>query len=638
MIVVSLGAFLDADKLALYATRQKFGSTPVSVGEVFQIEHDPFSAESGIQTVSDCIRQFCARNSFKPANLTFGIGRKKYFWSLVEMPPVGRADLFKLFQYEIEMHVPAQADEIIYDVLPLDIPNTTNSKVMLVSTSKAIVIQLGEMANRAGVKLHAIEMAITALQRLINGRAKTKLAMMHGIIFRYGRLVELAIVKNGELMASHVIWGESDDQLEVNSTIAEFHVLLLSLDVHGSLNQCDRLFLAGDFSVEWIASFKEAWVGGDVIDLRDIHNESAQSDSGPLLCAKGLSLATTAEHSQFLNLLPQAMRPIHRHTGLVLTGVFTGLLLASSIVALANSFWNTQYESRWISHQIDTLESRVQEVLDINKQFSEVRKDFELLRSISRDYPSQLDVLREVTRVMPSEDSESFKKAWLESYSRNDILVTLTGQSESPEGLITILEDSDFFEKVRFDGNVAGQKFTIKAMLSRTMSSDAKASEEGDLVKDEPDSESTPTLSSDTSTNKPSDSDPSEVKENRDKGKNITIKKDESFQESEQRGPAFPRERESSSAQINPAPTPQNESPSDTNQRLGEEKSPEDIEQMKNNLFDFIKKHKEEGNVVERERNAPEPDSEEAAANFLEFLKSAADNQNAEQKEGHESN
>jgi len=56
---------------------------------------------------------------------------------------------------------------------------------------------------------------------------------------------------------------------------------------------------------------------------------------------------------------------------------------------------------------------------------------------------------------------------------------------------------------------------------------------------------------------------------------------------------------------------------------------------MKENLLSFIRDHKEEGNIVERDRDHyEEPDPEEAAANFLEFLKSASENRDGASREG----
>ncbi len=638
MILASLGVFLDGNTLAVYATRRKFGSKPFSAGEVFTLGSDPFLTAESPQEVAGFLRQFCDRYTIKPTSMTFGVSRSKYFWSLVEMPPVSRQDLFKLFQYEVEMHVPASSDAIVYDVKPLESTDTANSRVTLVSTSKQIVERLSGIASETGFQLHLIEPAMAAIQRIVlaSGQGSDGTS---AILIQNGTRCELGILKSGALVALRVMTCGGDDPDEQKHVIDECRLALLSLNANASFQSCSHLFLAGDFSQEWKQRIKELWPETDVSDLRDTESTPIACQAGPLLCARGHSLAQSSDPADLLNLLPPDRRPVHRHTGLVLTGVFTGVLLASSLLMMANSFWNTQYESTKISRQIGTMEGRVQEILDINKQYSAVRKEFEFLRSISRDYPSQLEILREITRVMPATDTEAFKKVWLESYARNEAQITLVGQSESPEGLITILEDSDYFEKVRFDGNVAGQKFTIKAMLSRISRQDIRNAEESETGRDDSDSETKPGTDPGDSSDKTSvpANGKNENGKERDKAKPGT-REDSPGSDSHSRGPAFPREPARTAPMDSATQQDSDASSPESAPAAPEEKSPEDIEKMKNNLFEFIKKHKEEGNVVERDRSAVEPDSEEAAANFLEFLKSAANEQNTEQHDSSEGN
>ncbi len=335
------------------------------------------------------------------------------------------------------------------------------------------------------------------------------------------------------------------------------------------------------------------------------------------------------DNDEAVNLLPPESRPVRRDTGTILIGTAAGLLIASMVLVGANNYWATDLRLLETEARIASLEHEVNLITDINLRFSAVQDARNYFVSRNIDYPTHLDVLLETTRLLPAEDSETQKKVWLEQFDIENNEMTIRGDSDSPEGIITVLEESSFFEKVRFDGTVSGTRFTIKSGISKTSRSSEEMGETeagamdgeeapldsaGDPVVDRP----SETTGSPTPTpEKPSESG-SEAR-GRATEEEIPV----------ERGPAFPRSKPETEptgsepeAGLTEPLTPAEQ------EAVDKEVEQEDIEAMKNNLFNFIQERKDSGELEPSEPGTTqEADPEEAAGNFIEFLKTVADSE-----------
>lgn len=124
--------------------------------------------------------------------------------------------------------------------------------------------------------------------------------------------------------------------------------------------------------------------------------------------------------------------------------------------------------------RLNQLETRIHAVRDEAGDLAEARQRNSELRSRLERWSEQFaknipvtSVLREITRLMP-------RGAWLESLQIQDHRVVLNGNAPSATVLLEQLENSSFFEDLRFDAPVTkhGQleKFRIVANISRSES------------------------------------------------------------------------------------------------------------------------------------------------------------------------
>lgn len=359
--------------------------------------------------------------------------------------------------------------------------------------------------------------------------------------------------------------------------------------------------------------------------------------------AGAIALAHEAfENGDAVNLLPHELRPVRRDMVRVLLGAAAGILAASVILVAANNYWATDLHLLKTDAKIASLEHEVNLITDVNLRYSAVQdaRNF-FLQKIS-EYPTHLDVLLETTRLLPAADTETIKKVWLEQFDIQDREMTIRGDSDSPEGIITILEESPLFEKVRFDGTVSGTRFTIKAGITKRIQDDDEGGEAdsgigsgeeteggsgiGEATGAESSGSPTPTPQSTPTGNR---SDRSAPKNAGEQGEGEIM-----------RGPAFPR---SKPEMQEPESMPEQDQPEAVNpdmhesvnpaeqEAMQEEASSEDVEAMKNSLLDLIEKRRADGEMDQTDPGEyQEQNSEESAANFIEFLKSVSE----DRKEG----
>ncbi len=638
MAQIGLGIYLDGNKISIAAIKRSVRQMGEKGCETTILQKPDLADDAAFTEISDIIQNFCKSRKIKPAYISMGISGNDHLWSIIDMPPVSRNDVKQILNYELELYVPFDPESYFFDALPL--PSSASldqSPVLLVCAPQSRINALLETTRRCGLSLDSVEPASMALWRLLRETKGKENLPDSSIMLSFGeKNIELMLLDKGFPTVNRVIgtvdpWGRSSSMtntLEDTQTglrnpaediVSALKFSNLSIGKSGNLEEYSHAIVLGTPPESALAYLDQMFphIVFQTLDAPEIIPSHASLNE---LIAMGSAMSGEEDEEISINLVPQEIRPFHRRTGLMVTGIMSGFLVSAMLLMGANTYWATDLQLAKAQARIAGLSDRVNRITEINTEHREALTIRDLLKEFTRDYPTELQILRELTSILPSDDEGELKKVWLESYQRKDIEITIRGQSESPEELITVLEESQLFEKVHVDGAVTGTKFTIKANLSKiqVIDDDTHFDESGEKEPGEGNgvgatAVSTPPAADDDDEAKPPDN----------------VLPDEEEEEILPRGPAFPRQQREAPEENIPE-APMHEEPAESE---SESKDDADIEQMKENLFDFIRQHKEEGNVVDRDRGTyEEPDPDEAAENFLEFLKTAAEEREPSQE------
>jgi len=659
MAHTGLGIYIDGNLLAIAVVRNTYRNSILKDYQSFVLNNDDLTDETVIQEIVTTIQEFCAVHNIKPSRTNIGLSPGKYFWNLIDMPPVSRSDIYQILKYDLMSHIPFEPEAVNFDALPLFTPGSTNGQTLLITALKKNIQAALNVCSQTGLNADQIEPGSLSRWRIIKTLNKKSETKNNIVISFFENYVEIIILDSGYPVQTRIVkttdpWTTVEEKtpseqqkpsslpVTAENIIADIKFSILSQGKSTTLEDYDEILIFGHVSDNISDSLSSLLHPKKIIHIHDMDLITAQMNSVEIT-AVGLALAGEDDEMESINLVPQDLRPVHRHMGMMLTGIMSGVFLSLMMLVGVNNYWSLELDLLKTTAQITSLDKRVNRIMEIKRQYKSAKDEYEFFRKRSWDYPSELQVLSELTTILPAEDAEEDdeqNKVWLQSYKRKELEVTIKGKSKSPEILITLMEDSPFFEKVDFEGTVSGDTFRIKAELSKWQYQEELTEEEEKDIPDESDKSVESTSPSDTPT-------PKQDKENEQDV--------EEFVEEEEfsRGPAFPRIRDqktegdergdgeevmgNDAGQGNNGHEEEAEQPadvdpeqvketSDSEPEQDKENEDEEMEKMKENLFDFIKQHRDEGNIVDREREPyDDPDPDEAADNFLEFLKAAAE-------------
>jgi len=167
-----------------------------------------------------------------------------------------------------------------------------------------------------------------------------------------------------------------------------------------------------------------------------------------------------------VNVIPERDRYRHNHLRLVPTyALITLLALMGGALVLREPYQWSVYGAS-LDSEIETLKPAVMEVSEKEEALRKATTDYEALRARVETFDSNLEALRELSRLLPLD-------CWISSYSTQGRNITLGGFAQSASAVQKALAESPLFEDVQFSSPVVRDasgkdRFSIKAALGRT--------------------------------------------------------------------------------------------------------------------------------------------------------------------------
>ncbi|MBN1879903.1 hypothetical protein JW823_07305 [bacterium] len=642
MAEFALGIFRSGNHWGFAVVQKSYRQTVVKNTYKFTLQSNPDDGMAVMTEMADAIGEILVSEKIRTARISLGLDEPNFLWNCLDMPPVSREDLRQIVRFDLDSHLPVDMDKCLFDVQVQEMVEGLSNRVTLFTAYRSIVEELRALPGC----LHLVPDCVTpvdpAIIRYVDNlhpaRDEKKLRLIlcntepgiEIIVSRKGRFIANRTMSSGNPWISDQkpeTYSSDDSSDSKESSLLIQTIKLALLISHESSEDIGDIFYTGLIPDDLLDDLRSEFP--DVV-VKSVSIDGAEQQHYVQTAAISLAYELF-EDEEGVNLLPQELRPVRRDTGRMILGAAAGLLVASMVLVGANNYWSTDLHLLKTEAKIASLENKVNLITDVNLRFSATQDARSYFLEKNIEYPSYLDVLLETTRLLPSEDTDTLKKVWLEQFDIENRELTIRGDSDSPEGIITILEESPLFEKVRFDGTVSGTRFTIKANISKLMRNedDNAEAEFGAMSSDQPTGDAPAGSMKSQSSETSAKSTETPVRPGtQTESENSSIYQGEESEPVE-RGPAYPRSKPGEPDSETETESTDLESLSPAEQEeMSEEIHREDVEAMKENLFNFIQERKDAGELDKSEESTyQEPEPDEAASNFIEFLKSVADSE-----------
>jgi general secretion pathway protein L len=207
----------------------------------------------------------------------------------------------------------------------------------------------------------------------------------------------------------------------------------------------DKKFLLDELIRELTTKGEEVLSGESV--FQPSHLREVGISSPNLVPAFGLGLEILWEVPVRINLLPMEIRKKPSRIGQYALIGLIALLIFSGAAWGGGQIFRQQMRLRAVEEEAKRLSSEVATVTKMQERIDEIKEHIEILKDVRDEDPSLLDMLKELTEIIP-------ETAWVKDFRLTDKGITLNGYAESASELITLLESSPMFENVAFNSAV----------------------------------------------------------------------------------------------------------------------------------------------------------------------------------------
>lgn len=595
--------------------------------------------------ISDRLEQM----AWKPDRISIAVPRNLAIVQTVQIPVVAVKDIKQIMQFELERHIPTNASDYYYDVLPQGEIGNNQLSVLLVAIPKQALDQYLKIASLLNLPIEGVDLnplaqvnSYLALRTIENG---DRVMLVHideyeidYAVFDSNRVYYLRTLPRPPL---------SDDgfQAEIEQLKQQIASVERMVRPTAGKTVVSKLVLTGPVAVEKTLAeevFRQTQIMTTFHNpYQELQPEPADYISTiPYCTAIGVALRSLNDKLLNLNLMPVERRFLPKRQGIVIAGLLLGIISALAISMIVAGFMHQSIALASLKATIATLEPQVQEIIKGNDDYRLMQEKIDLFRTRELEIPKKLDLLLELTNRLPDGADNEAELVWLTSLNIKENEMTIRGISDSPENLIQILEDSEYFESVKFDSSgITKQGFVIKMNVSKLRTNQIVNPEDGAATQsDEPAPGEASQASSEAETAqqpKPAPENPTAIPQPQP---DTSTTDDDQPNRGMSRG--LPPRREPAAAQ-------EDTQPMDFQQDENGEQEPEmdlpsvpiagstefnplseediNLDDTRENLFEFLRKHRENA-------DAPVGTPPPGAKSFIEFLQQT--NQATEESAG----
>ena len=460
----SLGIDFKQDHLVLTLLRKSIGRMDLVDYGVYPIPPETQKEDREAQVIS-VVNTFISKHQIDKERVSVAMPREKVIARFIRLPVAAKENLTKVLEYEMPKYTPFEGGEIYFDYCLLK-EEKNWLHLFAVFARKTEVDPYVSLLKKMGIQPNSIQIPSVAALNLFfynKGGDENQTSVLIDFVEPF---FEMNVVQGKDWRESfHLPLPKEEKEAKMIGTFKR------SADVYPPENSTFFVYgLNADETV--LTSLKEAnQLKGVLFPPMDrIHGEWQGSKPYGIYASIGVPLRGLISPRVDLNLLPPEMRKKVRQIGKPLLVLLTFLALFFGLTWGAGTVVHYKKEWNAVNAEIRKRRPEVEALEKLQKQKDDCRKEMVELDQIRSGEISKVEVLEELTRLLP-------ETTWIWNLKYNGKEIELSGFADSASDLIPLLDKSPLFEKVEFmapvtkemqmrgDGNKEKERFKIKARI-----------------------------------------------------------------------------------------------------------------------------------------------------------------------------
>lgn len=460
----SFGIDFKQDHLVLTLLRRSIGRMDLVDYGVYPIPPEAQKEEREAQIIS-LVNTFISKHQIDRGSVSVAMPREKVIARFMRLPVAAKENLAKVLEYEMPKYVPFERGEIYFDYYLLK-EEKDWLRLFAVFARKTEVDPYVSLLKKVGIQPISLQIPSVAALNLFfynKGGGENETSVL---IDATAPFLEMNLIQGKDWRESfHLPLPKEEKEAKIIS--------ILKRSAEGVPPENSRLFVYGLNADETVlTSLKETNQLKDVLlpPMDRIHGEWQGPKPYGIYASIGVPLRGLISPRVDLNLLPPEMRKKVRQIGKPLLILLTFLALLFGLTWGAGTIVHYKKEWNAVNAEIKKRRPEVEALERLQKQKDSCRKEMAELDQIRSGEISKVELLGELTRVLP-------ETTWIWNLKYNGKEIELSGFTDSASDLIPLLDKSPLFEKVEFmapvtkeiqmrgDGNKEKERFKIKARI-----------------------------------------------------------------------------------------------------------------------------------------------------------------------------
>ena len=434
----SFGIDFKKNHLILTLLKKSFGKIKLVGYEIHPLLTESQKEEREAQAIS-LINHFISEHLVNKERVFISIPREKVVARFIQFPIATKENLRKVLEYEAPKYAPFEKGEIYFDYHLLK-EEKEWLHLFAVFVKKAEVDHYLSLLKKIGIQPISIQIPSTAALNLFFYHGSVKENEMTILLEVTEPFFEMNLIEGGNWRESfHLPLPSEEKESKIINTFKRS-------GLKGDSISKSTFFVYGlDATEKMLPSLREAHQikGVSPPPLNRIEVEKEVSRPDKIFSSIGVPLRGLTKTRLDLNLLPFEMRKTVREVGKPLFMILTSLALALSLLWGIGVFVRYRSELKAINTEMKKRRPEVEVVEKLQQQKEGLRKEISELEKIKAGEISKIEILRELTQILPS-------TVWVWNFKYTGKEVEISGFADSASDLIPLLDKSPLFEKVEF--------------------------------------------------------------------------------------------------------------------------------------------------------------------------------------------
>jgi Tfp pilus assembly protein PilN len=433
-----LGIDFKQNHLILTFLKRSFGRIRLVDYRIHSIASENQQEEREVQ-IMNLIYSFISKHQITKERVSISIPREKVIVRFIKLPAATKENLRKVLEYETSKYTPFERGETCFDYQLLK-EEKEQIDLFVVFVKRVDVDYYLSSLKKNGIQPISIQVPFTAALNLFfynNGAREQEVSVLLDVSDLF---FEVNLIQERNLKETlHLPLASEGRELRIMNTLQRS-------GLKGDFLSKASMFVYGLGSDEkMVVSLKETNQIKGVFfpPLNRIEAEKGASDLHKIYSSIGLPLMGLAKTHLDLNLLPFEMRKKVRQIG---KPFFILLAIVASILTFAwgiGTYVRYRNELNTINAEIKKRKPEVEALEKLQKQKGDMGSEISELVKIERGEVSKIEILRELSQVLPD-------TVYIWNLKYNGKEIEINGFADSASDLIPLLDKSSLFEKVEF--------------------------------------------------------------------------------------------------------------------------------------------------------------------------------------------